>query len=165
MPSVLEINSIAELEPYRTDWHELLAETPAATFFQSYEWLAIYWRHFHSGKVLRTLVILEDDRAVAIVPLVVRLEQTRVGRMRVLTYPLDNWGSFYGPIGPDPGAAIQAAMEHIRRTPRNWDMIELRWIGAPDTDPHQIQNAMQSAGFQAYGTHWNQTSIVDFSAG
>jgi hypothetical protein len=115
--------------------------------------------------MLRTLLVLEDDRPVAIVPLVVRLEKTRVGRLRVLTYPMDNWGSFYGPIGPDSAEALKAAMDHIHRTQRDWDMIELRWIGAPGTDPQQARNAMRAAGFQAYPTVWNQTAAVDFSAG
>jgi len=142
-----------------------LRETPGATFFQSFEWLEAYWRHFSAGKTLRTLIVLEDDRPAAIVPLIVRLEESRVGMLRVLTYPLDNWGSFYGPIGPDPAAALKTAMEHIHRTTRDWDMIELRWMGAPGTNPLQAQNAMLSAGFQAYPTLWNQTAAVDFSGG
>jgi CelD/BcsL family acetyltransferase involved in cellulose biosynthesis len=165
MHSVLEINTIDQLTPFGTDWEELLRETPGATFFQSFEWLQAYWRHFGAGKRLRTIIVLQDERPVAIIPLVVRLEETRVGHLRVLTYPLDNWGSFYGPIGPDPAAALKTAMEHIHRTPRDWDMIELRWIGAPGTDPRQSHNAMRSAGYQAYPTIWNLTAAVDFSAG
>ena len=142
-----------------------MRETPGATFFQSFQWLDAYWRHFSAGKTLRTILVLENDRPTAIVPLVVQMERTRVGRLRVLTYPLDNWGSFYGPIGPDPAAALNAAMEHIHRTPRNWDMIELRWLGSLGTIPRQSEEAMQSAGFRAYPTVWNQTAVVDLSAG
>ena len=29
-------------------------------------------------------------------------------------------------------------MDYIHSTPRDWDMIELRWIGAPGTDPAAI---------------------------
>jgi hypothetical protein len=165
MHSILEINTLDQLAAFRTDWGKLLPETPGATFFQSFQWLEAYWRHFGAGKILRTVIVLEDDRTVGIVPLIVRMEETRVGRLRVLTYPLDNWGSFYGPIGADPGAALKAAMEHIRRTPRDWDMIELRWIGGPGTDWRQSQNAMRSAGYQAYSTLWNRTAVADFSAG
>jgi CelD/BcsL family acetyltransferase involved in cellulose biosynthesis len=165
MLSVLEINTIDRLAAYRTDWEKLLPETPGATFFQSFEWLESYWRHFGAGKTLRTVIVLEDDRTAAIVPLIVHTEKTRAGRLRVLTYPLDNWGSFYGPIGPDPPSALKAAMEHIRRTPRDWDLIELRWIGAPGTDWRESRNAMRSAGYQAYSTLWNETAAVDFSAG
>jgi len=165
MHSIVEINTLDQLAAFRTDWGKLLPETPGATFFQSYQWLEAYWRHFGAGKTLRTVIVLEDDRTVGIVPLIVRMEETKVGRLRVLTYPLDNWGSFYGPIGPDPGAALKAAMEHIRRTLRDWDMIELRWLGGPGTDWRQARNAMLSAGFQAYSSLWNRTAVADFSAG
>jgi hypothetical protein len=165
MLSVLEINAIDQLAPFKTEWEELLRETPGATFFQSFEWLQAYWWHFGQGKTLRTMIVMQDDRPVAIVPFVVRMEETRVGHLRVLTYPLDNWGSYYGPIGPDPGAALKAAMEHIHGTPRDWDMIELRWIGAPGTDPGQSHAAMRSVGYQAYPTLWNQTAVVDLSSG
>ena len=81
-----------------------------------------------------------------ILPLVVRREATKVGPLRVLTFPLHDWGSFYGPIGPDPGPTLAAGLEHVRRTPRDWDILELRWQGAPDTDPLQTQHAMLAAG-------------------
>ncbi len=165
MHPVLEINAFDLLVPFKTDWEKLLSETPGATFFQSFEWLEAYWRHFGAGKKLRTVIVLEDDRTVGIVPLIVQMEETRVGRLRVLTYPLDNWGSFYGPIGADPAAALKAAMEHVRRTPRDWDMIELRWIGVPGADWRKSQNAVWSAGFQAYSTLWNRTAAADFSSG
>jgi hypothetical protein len=48
--------------------------------------------------------------------------------VRVLTYPLDDWGTFYGPIGPDPKAGIRSAMRHIAATPRDWDFIDFRWV-------------------------------------
>jgi hypothetical protein len=165
MLSVLEINSIEHLAAYKTDWEKLLSETPGATFFQSFEWLEAYWRHFGAGQTLRSVIIKENDVTVGIVPLIVHTEKTRVGRLQVLTYPLDNWGSFYGPIGHDPGAALKTAMEHIQDAPRDWDMIELRWLGAPDTDWREFRDAMRSAGCQAYSTLWNRTAAVDFSAG
>lgn len=56
-------------------------------------------------------------------------------------------------------------MEHIRRTPHNWDMLELRWIGAPGTHAQEAKTALRSAAFQAYQTVWNQTAVVNFSTG
>jgi CelD/BcsL family acetyltransferase involved in cellulose biosynthesis len=40
-------------------------------------------------------------------------------------------------------------------------LFELRWQGAPDTDPTQAERAMCTAGFQAYRTVWDQTAIVE----
>jgi CelD/BcsL family acetyltransferase involved in cellulose biosynthesis len=161
MARVLEINQIDQLAPFRQDWSELLRETRGASFFQSFDWLEVYWRHFGAGQKLRVLVVIEEDRPVGILPLVVRREATRAGQIRVLTFPLHAWGSFYGPVTSDPELTLAAGLEHIAQTPRDWDLFELRWQGAPDTDPTQAERAMCTAGFQAYRTVWDQTAIVE----
>jgi CelD/BcsL family acetyltransferase involved in cellulose biosynthesis len=184
---VREINLIDDLAAYRQAWGELLARTRQATFFQSLEWLEIYWRHFAAAQHLRVIVAYDDDgRPTGIVPLTVRLESTKVGRMRVLTYPLHDWGTFYGPIGPNPRQTLAAALEHVHRTPRDWDFLELRWLGqvVPCFDCNVISmaggehdescsqaadaaraddtaQAMRDAGFQAYQTVYDRTYIVD----
>jgi CelD/BcsL family acetyltransferase involved in cellulose biosynthesis len=161
MARVLEINRIEELAPFRQDWSGLLRETAGASFFQSLAWLEIYWRHFGAGQKLRVLVVLDGDHPLGVVPLVVRREPTRAGRLRVLTFPLHAWGSFYGPVGPEPERTLAAGLEHIRQTPREWDLFELRWQGAPDTDPTLAERAMRAAGFPAYVTVWDYTSLVE----
>ena len=109
------------------------------------------------------LVALDGNRPSGIVPLVVRSERSKVGPMRVLTYPLHDWGAFYGPIGPAGAETLAACLEHIRRTTRDWDILELRWQGAVGTDPAEARRAMIAAGFQAYPTVWDHTSVVDLT--
>jgi CelD/BcsL family acetyltransferase involved in cellulose biosynthesis len=163
MPQVLEINDIGQLASFRHEWGGLLSQTDGASFFQSLQWLEVYWRHFGQGQVLRVLVTMDGQRPTGILPLVVRREHTRVGQLRVLTFPLHDWGSFYGPIGPDPAPTLAAGLEHLRRTPRDWDILELRWQGAVGFDPLQTQAIMHAAGFQAYVTVWDRTAIVELS--
>jgi CelD/BcsL family acetyltransferase involved in cellulose biosynthesis len=127
--TVREINQIDELSGYGQAWQELLAQTPGATFFQSLEWLEAYWRHFGADQRLRVLVVLSDaGRPGGIVPLVIRREKTKVGRLRVLTYPLHDWGSFYGPVGPEGPLILTTALAHVQNTQRDWDVLELRWL-------------------------------------
>jgi CelD/BcsL family acetyltransferase involved in cellulose biosynthesis len=161
MPQILEINRVEDAAHFRREWGRLLGETAGASFFQSLEWLEAYWRYFGADQTLRVIVVLEADRPAGIVPLVVRLEKSKVGWLRVLTFPLHDWGSFYGPIGPRPEPALAAALEHVRRTPRNWDILELRWQGAPNADPLETRRAMMVAGFQACPTLWGRTAVVD----
>lgn len=163
MDHVLEIGEIDSLAEYRARWSALLETTPAASFFQSLEWLEVYWRHFGAAQKLRTLLVFADDKVIGIVPLVVRTETTKIGPVRVLTYPLHDWGSYYGPIGPDAEATLTAALTHVHSTPRDWDLLELRWLGANGTDPSVTQRAMLEAGFQACPTVWNRTAIVECS--
>src|SRR6185437_16233180 len=125
---VEEINDLAQLAPYRRQWRELHEHMDGASFFHTLEWLEVYWKHWGAGQKLRTLIVSQADRPVGILPLTVIHEQSRLGQIRTLTYPLHNWGSFYGPIGPDPAGTLAAGFDHIRRTKRDWDLLELRWM-------------------------------------
>ncbi len=72
MSTTREINDPAELNALAPAWHALLAQTPGATFFQSPEWLATYWRHFGARQRLRVIVVEDGGRVRGILPLVVR---------------------------------------------------------------------------------------------
>ena len=128
MAEVVEINNLADLEPYRLAWSALLPQTPRASLFHSYPWLETYWKHFGHDQRLRVLVIRSLGSTIGIVPLCVRRERYQVGNVRVLGYPLSDWATWYGPIGPNPTASLSMALEHLRSTPRDWDMLDLRWV-------------------------------------
>ena len=92
--------------------------TPDATFFKTFDWLDTYWRHFGHDQKLRVLIVYSAGEPLGILPLCVRAEPYRLSKVRVLTYPLDNWSTWFGPIGPNPASTMLAAMQHLRRTPR-----------------------------------------------
>lgn len=158
---VEEVNDIQELASYRLFWNLLLPQTRQATFFQSLDWLEIFWKHYGSGHRLRALVVCSNGRPVGILPLMVRRESTRLGRVRVLTYPLNDWGTFYGPIGPNPTATLTAGLRHIRQTPRDWDLLELRWIDRDGCDHGRTEGAMCRAGFHPRRQAWARAPVVD----
>jgi CelD/BcsL family acetyltransferase involved in cellulose biosynthesis len=147
MLDVHEINRLDELDAHRAAWRGLLHETPNYSFFQSLEWLEATWRNYPLRQRLRVLVLRRDNQPVGIVPLCVRTERRKLGRLRVLTYPLDDWGTFYGPIGPDPKAAIRAAVQHIANTPRDWDFIDLRWVDEAADEFLTLGEALREAAF------------------
>ncbi|HEV3137558.1 MAG TPA: GNAT family N-acetyltransferase [Pirellulales bacterium] len=163
MYTVREINDLKTLAGQGTLWSSLLPETPGASFFHSVDWLQTYWRHFGAQRRLRVLLVHRGDRCVGILPLVLRRERRLVGTLRVLTYPLDNWASFYGPIGPDPTATLVAGLIHIRDTRRDWDVVELPWVDALGSDQGRTPLAMNSAGFLAHGELRQTSALVDLS--
>jgi CelD/BcsL family acetyltransferase involved in cellulose biosynthesis len=161
MTDVVEINDPAELESYRLAWAALHGQTRAASFFQTLDWLQCYWKFYGQSQSLRVLVVSSGGSAIGIVPLTVLRERTRLGQLRVLTYPLHDWGWFYGPIGPNPAATLTAAMRHLRDSACDWDLLDLRWVDIDRIDFGRTQLAMQNAGMPAARGVWKQTAIVD----
>jgi CelD/BcsL family acetyltransferase involved in cellulose biosynthesis len=98
-------------------------------------------------------------------PLAVRWERSRIGRIRVLTYPLHDWGSFYSPVGPDPGFTLAIGLDYLREAPRDWDLLELRWIDPEDPVDELTGRALEAVGFAAYRSIWDRTAIVDLAGG
>ena len=147
MATVVEINDPRQLENYRLLWQALLGTTRRASFFQSLDWLQTYWRHYGQGQKLRTLLVYAGGQPIGILPLVVRSEWTRLGSTRLLTYPLHDWGSFYGPIGANPTATLLAGLGHIRRTAVDWDLIDLRWVDYEGADHGRTQAALDAKGY------------------
>jgi len=160
MAEVVEINSLESLEPYRLAWRALLPLTSRASLFHSYAWLETYWQHFGQDQRLRVLVIRSQGTTIGIVPLCVRTERYQVGDVRVLGYPLSDWGTWYGPIGPNPTASLMMALEHLRGTPRDWDMLDLRWIEPGKND--RVRRAMQTADWHPHSSPYRQVSVIRF---
>lgn len=113
---------------------------------------------------LRVLLVEADGEPIGILPLVVATEPYRIGPIRVLGYPLAGWGSFYGPIGPHPMATLRAGLEHIRSTPRDWDLLDMRWID-DEIDRGATAQAMQAAGFNFEKQVWHQSAQIELESG
>jgi CelD/BcsL family acetyltransferase involved in cellulose biosynthesis len=182
MLEVVEINRLEELEPQRAVWQKLFAETPGASFFQTFDWTVAYLRRYGHSQSPRILFVYEDGRPIGIAPMTVTSERTRLGAFRVLTYPLADWGTFFGPIGPHTEKTLSAALSHIRSTPRNWDLLDLRWSPAEEQESGDksqgsgardqesklrsqgsaTASALAASGFPARQSVWKETAIVDF---
>ncbi len=164
MITVREINEIAGLAEIRALWGELLAKTPGASFFQSLEWLETYWEHFGAGQRLRTLVVSFNEKPIGILPLVIRQQRRMLGSVRVLGYPLDDWGSFYGPLGLDPATVLLAGGAHIRATRRDWDLFELAWVDAQGLDGGRTRRSLAEAGLKTSADRGPLSALIELDA-
>ena len=114
-----------DLSRISDDWARLLADTPHASFFQSHQWLAVRWQHqLPTDAGFRIVVVKEKGIVSGIVPLVIQLKQTPLGSIRKLRFPIDNWGSFYGAIGPDPEGTMTEAARFLQAETRDHDLLE-----------------------------------------
>lgn len=163
MADVLEINSLEELQSYRLLWNSLLPQTPKASFFHTFNWFETYWKHFGQERRMRVLIVYGAGRPVGIVPLCVQRERYFVGPVRVLTYPLSDWGMWYGPIGPHPTACMLMAMRHLHDTPRDWDLLDLRWIPAARSLLRGTGQSLKMIGWEAEQREYQKTSNIELS--
>lgn len=185
---VREFRDFAALRPYRETWNALLAETANANYFLSYDWLENYWQHCRDDQQLRVLVIesisAETPNApqiTGILPLVVRREETRLGRVRVLTFPLHGWGTSYGPIGPDPRTTLEQGCQYLAGREvsfsrdaqrscsprffglsREYDLFDLRWLDNRRGLAELAAQAMHHAGFRNHRALWFDAYHVNF---
>lgn len=164
MTHVVEINNPEDLAGYRLLWNLLLPHTPGATFFHSLDWLLTYWKHYGHEQRMRVLVVYAAGQPLGILPLVVREERTRLGTMRILTYPLHDWGTYYGPIGASTTATLVTGLRRVRHTPRDWDLVDLRWVDKT-TDRNRTPRALAAANLAAVEQPWMSSAQIDLSQG
>jgi len=160
MADVVEVNDLAELEQYRLVWDMLFPQTPRASFFHTFQWFQTYWKHFGDDKRMRVLIVRSEGTPIGIVPLCVLSEKHHAGNLRVLTYPLSDWGMWYGPIGPNPSASMFMAMQHLHDTRRDWDLLELRWTDAQPGGDCATGRAMQAVGWAPQKSAYQEMSVI-----
>lgn len=158
---VVEVNEVGKLASWRDEWGELLCETPGATFFQTLEWLEVHWRHFGDDHRSRTLLILDNDRLFGVLPLAVQREKSRLGALRVLGYPLDGWGTTYGPIGRDPASVLAAGLRYLQAADRDWDALELRWTA--DEAANRFTAAFDELDLSVIQQPGQTTSLIELT--
>ncbi|MCA9234934.1 MAG: GNAT family N-acetyltransferase [Planctomycetales bacterium] len=165
MADVVEINDLDALQHYRLAWNALLPGTPRASFFHTYDWLVTQWKHCAGpDRRYRILIVRAAGEVIGILPLCVQREPYHVARVRVLTYPMADWGAWYGPIGPNQAATMRVAARHLAETPRDWDLLELRWVDADPVDRTASAAALRAAGLPARLSPYEFTSVVGLSA-
>ena len=161
---VREVRDWCELQRLQTTWNQLFLQTPAASLFQSWEWFARYWPHFGSEQGLRILIV-EDSAGspIGIVPMTLRTEPSPLGLIRRLGFPLDNWGTQYGPIGGHGRETLAAAFQFLRSRRKEWDVVDLRWVPAESCSDYI--HAWRSAGMHFQQKLWSRTARIDLSQG
>ena len=158
------LSDLDSLRPYRDAWNQLARETPSAQFFQTFDWLEAYWKHFEDEQTIHVFFVRDDTRLIGIVPMVVRTESRRLGRLRVLTYPLDDWGSFFGPVTADSKQTIEATFDYICRHPKRWDILSWRWLDEGHSATDSIKSSLSQHGLRAFPSVRETSALIDLPA-
>jgi CelD/BcsL family acetyltransferase involved in cellulose biosynthesis len=163
MISVTELTSFDELASLRVTWGQLWEETREASFVQTWEWFRSYWRVFGTGKKIRTLIVSMGSKPIGIVPFIVSPVRTRFGWANVVTWPLDQWGPFYGPVGINPAAALSGALQYLNDC-NDWHAVELPYIDEQGNDRGRTRSAFKASKMQGRQTATTSHPAVAFDS-
>lgn len=150
MLHVTEIRSIDDLLNHRLTWNALLGQTPGANFCHTLDWLTVYATHLLNRDALRVLLVRDENRqAVGILPLVLKTNGKGDAHSKILTYPRASWGSFSGPIGPNPTLTLGVCLGYLAERSDEWDLIDLDGVQFDDIDRGRTATAFAFAGLAA----------------
>jgi CelD/BcsL family acetyltransferase involved in cellulose biosynthesis len=74
---VQTLDTLGDLQHLSTAWRDLWRRAPAATVFQSPDWLIAWWRHFAPGRLM-CITLWQGDELVACAPLYREAESGRL---------------------------------------------------------------------------------------
>uniref|UniRef100_UPI0030DBC7D2 hypothetical protein n=1 Tax=uncultured Rubinisphaera sp. TaxID=1678686 RepID=UPI0030DBC7D2 len=163
MFQVIEVNTIQELETYRLSWQELWGRGRQRRFQMTFEWLEAYWQTAPADRELKVLIAALGGKVIGILPLVVKTVETRLGAVRVLTYPLDGGGNWYGPIGPNSAATLAAGLRYLSSNRNGWDLLDLTYTDRDRIDLGRSCTAFRNIGWKPVERIWKQVPSAELS--
>ncbi len=134
----------------RGEWNALARQVPGSQFFQTHDWLSVYWNHFGQNQELRIATTRDNGKLTAVVPLVLRREVRQVGEVRVLTYPLDDWGSLFQPLTLDVNATTERVLAYLAEAPRDWNILSWRWCQDHQPSTRALRRQMSELGMRVH---------------
>ncbi|MCK4795615.1 MAG: hypothetical protein KAV87_68435, partial [Desulfobacteraceae bacterium] len=97
MPIYIVSEDFKNIQCTKTEWNRILLESVHPNIFQTWEWMAIWWKWFGKGRELKLIVLKEGVRALAILPLYLDKVSIFPGLgLNVIKYIGDG-----GPVYPD----------------------------------------------------------------
>ncbi len=161
MFQVYEVNTIEELRTYQLAWEELWNRGRSRRFQLSFPWLEAYWKHSQGERTLKVLVATLAGRVIGILPLVRKKSESRLGTLKVLTYPLDGWGSWFGPIGPNSAATLTAGMRYLSKSKKGWDLLDFSYTDRDRLDLGRTVTAARNIGWTNLERIWKHVPYIE----
>jgi len=129
--SVKEIDNFDDILSMKDEWNRVLHESDSDSPFLTFEWLTSWWKHFSNGGKLFVILVREEERIIAIAPLMV----IRKSIFRVLQF-IGTGRSDYLDfiISQRNQETLQLIFDYIYRARKHWDIINLRDI--PSDSPN-----------------------------
>jgi len=151
MISVEKISQESAFKDLKTTWNSLLKQSDADTPFLTWEWLYLWWKHFGDNSELMILVVREDDKPVALAPLMSRVRPFGFLNIKEILF----LGSFG--VGSDyldfiitrgrESSSVEQIFRYLTGNQQKWDAINLTNIPETSKSIEQFTKTSKNRGY------------------
>jgi CelD/BcsL family acetyltransferase involved in cellulose biosynthesis len=142
---------LEELQPLVPQWEDLLDRIPSASIFNTWDYLAPWWRAFGGGQRLLVLAFYDaTSRLMGLAPLALSVK--RIAGMNVRVVRLMGDGSYSDQLdilarpGAEEGVAA-ALVEFLAKRTSLWDICELNTLPSRSPCGGQVLRLLESEGW------------------
>lgn len=129
---IIEINDFTDFIRLKPDWGNLLLESEHSVF-STWTWLSTWWKHFGKNRELLLLLAEENQKLVAIAPLMVTTEpfsQLHRKKIEIIGTPDADYNSFILARTSEKEKVLYAFFKYLDSASKKWDI--LRFTDIPD---------------------------------
>jgi len=151
MISVEKISEESEFSKLQTTWNNLLRQSDADNPFLTWEWLYSWWKFYGDKYELMILLVREDDKTVALAPLMSRTKTLGLLNVREVFF----LGSFG--VGSDyldfiitrgrEISCVDQILHYLTGNQQKWDAINLTNILETSKSIEQVTKTCKSRGY------------------
>ncbi|QDU81393.1 hypothetical protein Pla110_31340 [Polystyrenella longa] len=162
---VTEYHNLEELKTVSDVWNRLWSQTPDSSFLHSYEAFEATCALTGLRDDLKVLMVSLMGKPIGFVPFVIRPMETSLGTLRVLTFPMEEWFSFYNTIGPHKTIILQAAIKHLKKSDRNWDYLDWTGLLKQGREKERLETAGILHGMKMEQHSSRECSVINLEKG
>ena len=151
MISVEKISQESEFRNLQTTWNNVLKQSDADNPFLTWEWLYSWWKFYGDKSELMILVAREDDKTVALAPLISRVRPFGFLKIKEILF----LGSFG--VGSDyldfiiargrESSSVDQIFHYLTRKDHKWDAINLTNIPETSKSIAHVTKACNELGY------------------
>lgn len=164
LADVEEIHDLDQLEDRRLAWTALWRQSRQPSFFQSFDWLKTYWRHFGRDRTLRIVWARAGRETLGALPLAIGATGAGHAMQRRLGYAQDRWAPRCGPLGANPTATLWSGWRGLAALD-DWDILDLRGVPFDSLDYGRTRVTLKQAGFSAHEAAEPQRLLAGLAGG
>lgn len=122
---ITEINSYSDFIALKDRWSDVL-QRGEHSVFSTWEWLLIWWKNFGKNKKLLLLLAEEDNKILAIAPLMYSVSKMfglRIGKIGFIGTPESDYSDFI--LTEKSRECLELFLNYLNNIPEKWGYIEL----------------------------------------